>query len=136
MGQSLTYVTSVPLPGFTGPVCQIDIDDCSSTPCLNGAKCIDHPNGYECQCATGKCQHTLGPLAVPLSSTSYSVVEHKGSCPPTDSQAPAREFAADFLVLLQSPPAAPPHFHHTAVLPTCSAGVCVFTERIWVAGSF
>uniref|UniRef100_A0A7M4E463 Neurogenic locus notch homolog protein 2 n=1 Tax=Crocodylus porosus TaxID=8502 RepID=A0A7M4E463_CROPO len=46
-------IVSFSFSGFTGAVCQIDIDDCSSTPCLNGAKCIDHPNGYECQCATG-----------------------------------------------------------------------------------
>uniref|UniRef100_A0A8C0GY29 Neurogenic locus notch homolog protein 2 n=1 Tax=Chelonoidis abingdonii TaxID=106734 RepID=A0A8C0GY29_CHEAB len=48
-GFSLSFCLS----GFTGAVCQIDIDDCSSTPCLNGAKCVDYPNGYECQCATG-----------------------------------------------------------------------------------
>lgn len=35
-------------------MCQIDIDECSSTPCLNGAKCIDLPNGYDCECAEGK----------------------------------------------------------------------------------
>uniref|UniRef100_A0A8C7VAB4 Notch receptor 2 n=1 Tax=Oncorhynchus mykiss TaxID=8022 RepID=A0A8C7VAB4_ONCMY len=39
--------------GFSGEMCQIDIDECSSTPCLNGAKCIDRPNGYECECAEG-----------------------------------------------------------------------------------
>lgn len=57
----MTSATPVPVPGFTGPVCQIDIDDCSSTPCLNGAKCIDHPNGYECQCATGE----IFPRSIP-----------------------------------------------------------------------
>lgn len=80
MGELLICVASVPLQGFTGPVCQIDIDDCSSTPCLNGAKCIDHPNGYECQCATGKLQPTLhrwgGPLpaddCLPLAAHCHS----------------------------------------------------------------
>lgn len=39
--------------GFTGEMCQIDIDECVSTPCYNGAKCLDRPNGYECECAEG-----------------------------------------------------------------------------------
>uniref|UniRef100_A0A8C1WN15 Notch receptor 3 n=1 Tax=Cyprinus carpio TaxID=7962 RepID=A0A8C1WN15_CYPCA len=38
---------------FTGTMCQIDVDECASTPCQNGAKCIDRPNGYECRCAEG-----------------------------------------------------------------------------------
>ncbi len=45
---------SVLFLGFSGDMCQIDIDECSSTPCLNGAKCIDRPNGYDCECAEGK----------------------------------------------------------------------------------
>lgn len=42
-------------------MCQIDIDECASTPCQNGAKCYDRPNGFECRCAEGKgsCTKTL-----------------------------------------------------------------------------
>ncbi|KAG7249096.1 hypothetical protein CRUP_014358 [Coryphaenoides rupestris] len=34
-------------------MCQMDVDECASTPCHNGAKCYDRPNGYECRCAEG-----------------------------------------------------------------------------------
>ena len=38
----------------------LDIDECSSNPCLNGATCVDQVNGYVCSCPgdyTGdKCQ--------------------------------------------------------------------------------
>lgn len=40
-------------PGFTGNLCQIDIDECASTPCNNGAKCTDGPNKYTCECTEG-----------------------------------------------------------------------------------
>uniref|UniRef100_A0A4W3H2C1 Notch receptor 2 n=1 Tax=Callorhinchus milii TaxID=7868 RepID=A0A4W3H2C1_CALMI len=39
--------------GFAGTTCQIDVDECASTPCLNGAKCIDRPNAFECTCSEG-----------------------------------------------------------------------------------
>ena len=34
----------------------IDIDECQSSPCVNGGKCNDLVNGYTCQCLNG----TLG----------------------------------------------------------------------------
>uniref|UniRef100_A0A8C4EBL8 Neurogenic locus notch homolog protein 1 n=1 Tax=Dicentrarchus labrax TaxID=13489 RepID=A0A8C4EBL8_DICLA len=40
-------------PSFTGSHCQIDIDECASTPCKNGAKCTDGPNKYTCECTEG-----------------------------------------------------------------------------------
>lgn len=40
-------------PGFSGNLCQVDIDECASTPCKNGAKCTDGPNKYTCECSEG-----------------------------------------------------------------------------------
>ena len=31
----------------------IDIDECASDPCQNGATCVDGVNGYTCTCASG-----------------------------------------------------------------------------------
>ncbi|CAG9817889.1 unnamed protein product [Phaedon cochleariae] len=44
-------------PGFTGKVCQINIDDCVSNPCLNGGMCLDLVNGFRCNCT----EHWMGP---------------------------------------------------------------------------
>jgi len=40
--------------GFSGRRCEIDIDECSSQPCYNGASCVDLPQGYRCHCAPGE----------------------------------------------------------------------------------
>ena len=39
-------------PGFTGEMCEINIDDCISHPCKHG-RCIDRSNGFICQCYAG-----------------------------------------------------------------------------------
>lgn len=49
-----TSVNPLPTPGFSGALCQLDVDECASTPCRNGAKCVDQPDGYECRCAEGE----------------------------------------------------------------------------------
>jgi len=38
-------------PGYTGGLCQIDIDECLSSPCQNGGTCSQpYPNMYTCRC--------------------------------------------------------------------------------------
>ncbi|XP_078703010.1 von Willebrand factor D and EGF domain-containing protein-like isoform X1 [Branchiostoma floridae x Branchiostoma belcheri] len=39
-------------PGYTGNVCETELDECQSNPCVNGT-CIDLVNGYNCTCAEG-----------------------------------------------------------------------------------
>ena len=40
-------------PGFSGTLCDVDIDECKSTPCQNGATCADGINSYTCSCLAG-----------------------------------------------------------------------------------
>eukprot|EP00794_Sanderia_malayensis_P020236 gene20236-22215_t len=41
------------LPGYTGKTCATNINECASSPCQNGAQCIDAVASYSCQCRAG-----------------------------------------------------------------------------------
>lgn len=50
--------------GYSGNLCQVNIDDCSSQPCLNGATCRDDVGKFECTCLPGwaglRCENDVG----------------------------------------------------------------------------
>ncbi|XP_023932789.1 uncharacterized protein LOC106154055 [Lingula anatina] len=39
--------------GWTGTLCETDINECESDPCHNGATCHDEVNGFYCACVAG-----------------------------------------------------------------------------------
>ena len=45
----LNYACACPA-GFTGPLCELNTDDCVDHQCQNGALCVDGVNSYKCIC--------------------------------------------------------------------------------------
>jgi len=47
----------VVVAGFTGEWCEIEIDECETMPCQNGANCTNLRGKYQCTCLPGKRLH-------------------------------------------------------------------------------
>jgi hypothetical protein len=39
-------------PGYEGEQCSFEINECDPNPCKNGAECVDHINGFYCDCSS------------------------------------------------------------------------------------
>lgn len=51
MLQDLNKIECSCPPGFVGPRCETNINECNSIPCKNHGLCIDGPNNYTCDCS-------------------------------------------------------------------------------------
>lgn len=75
-----------------GTNCDVNIDDCASSPCSNGGVCQDLLDGYNCQCPFlfegANCEINLNPCRTSPclnggSCNAISVTEYACQCPPT-----------------------------------------------------
>ena len=41
------------VPGYSGTLCDVNVDECSPDPCQNGGSCTDGINSYTCSCVAG-----------------------------------------------------------------------------------
>ncbi|XP_060727662.1 protein jagged-2 isoform X1 [Tachysurus vachellii] len=53
VSQSGGNFTCACLPGFTGTYCHENVNDCASSPCVNGGTCLDGINTFSCVCRDG-----------------------------------------------------------------------------------
>ncbi|XP_069753449.1 delta and Notch-like epidermal growth factor-related receptor [Narcine bancroftii] len=76
-GNNLRNFTCVCPPGYTGELCQTQIDHCISKPCLNGATCMSRTTDYSCLCPEGftgsRCEEKMDPCAL-------SPCQNNGTC--------------------------------------------------------
>jgi len=78
----LTYTCSC-LPGYSGLLCQTELNECLSSPCQNGGTCTDLVNGYHCACIPGysgnNCQSDIDECSSSPCHNGQSCIDHLNS---------------------------------------------------------
>lgn len=53
--------------GYTGRLCEVDVNECDPSPCLNGATCVDGQGSFTCRCPPGfngtRCETGIDAIA-------------------------------------------------------------------------
>ena len=63
--------------GYTGTHCQTDWDECWSSPCANGAVCVDQVADFNCTCAAGFRGEQSSPWTFPRKGNVPGFLSHK-----------------------------------------------------------
>lgn len=63
-------------PGFSGPDCRINVNECASSPCGRGATCIDRIGYYQCICPPGRDGRTCDQRKFKLFINNHVRVTH------------------------------------------------------------
>ncbi|XP_055585474.1 protein serrate-like [Uranotaenia lowii] len=64
-------------PGWTGPTCEINIDECAEGPCENGGTCIDMVGRFRCECPP---QWTGEACSIDVDECESNVASGLGPC--------------------------------------------------------
>ena len=67
-------------PGFVGEICESDVNECLSTPCLHGGTCAEGVNSYTCTCTDGYKDVPIGTCYTELDECASDPCEHGGTC--------------------------------------------------------
>ena len=51
-------------PGYHGSLCELDMNECEISPCLDGEDSVSRTGGYNCLCAPGYTGKPLSALSV------------------------------------------------------------------------
>ncbi|NXN16557.1 SNED1 protein, partial [Indicator maculatus] len=65
------------LAGFTGKRCHVDVDECLSHPCQNGATCLNGAGSFSCRCPLGFRGSSCETEELPCES---KVCQNNGTC--------------------------------------------------------